>query len=363
MIALLFMVAGIVLVALWSSTLSAKTNRMVGVIGLAGALVIILYIIIFSENSKYFEYIIPIFFSLAVIGSIFIIFSFKEANHRNRALGLLGGCLFVIGMISLWPPFRFSEWIRNVFLISTGQLVLIIITIFFVLVGYELFKAEIKGSYIKVSTWWYSPKSWWFVCFIILIFAALLESHIPDLMHRMGGVKTPWFEANLKVNESIIQRSNYALSDPSQILSLIIKADSVPEIGFYNIRESIERAVAYLNLLKLDYKTEMLLSNKTDENSISIIKIDEIDQRLKDLIDFENALKWIKHKKLNISEFDNVIRCLNNSNLRHCSNQIDSSSWAIKIKEIFENKSYKIMNPNELCDIGVPLIDSQANQR
>ena len=225
------------------------------------------------------------------------------------------------------------------------------------MVGYDLFKAERKGSYIKVSTWWYSPKSWWFVCFIILIFAALLESHIPDLMHRMGGVKTPWFEANLKVNESIIQRSDYALSDPSQILSLIIKADSVPEIGFYNIRESIERAVAYLNLLKLDYKTEMLLSNKTDENSISIIKIDEIDQRLKDLIDFENALKWIKHKKLNISEFDNVIRCLNNSNLRHCSNQIDSSSWAIKIKEIFENKSYKIMNPNELCDIGVPLID------
>ena len=127
MIALLFMVAGIVLVALWSSTLSAKTNRLVGVIGLAGALVIILYIVIFSENSKYFEYIIPIF---TVIGSIFIIFSFKEANHRNRALGLLGGCLFVIGMISLWPPFRFSEWIRNVFLISTGQLVLIIITIF-----------------------------------------------------------------------------------------------------------------------------------------------------------------------------------------------------------------------------------------
>lgn len=239
---------------------------------------------------------------------------------------MIGAYLLSFGFSALRSPHRFQVGIRDLLLINSGQIILAIIAI---ILGLALYwwmaghrTVDPNNTFIK----------WYFLALVILGFVAVLEPHLPGLAQKMTGIKTPWFETQLRTTEKVAKRTEADYYGEV----MLVRAEQLQEI--------IERGRKVTKLKLQDYHEQLKRStNQTTKGALED-EIKGLNKKLESIDQFTDFLKKSGLRKF----LDNTEKRINKGEIQET--RAESLYWAGALDKLVEKKEFDIRcrdaNPN-----------------
>lgn len=217
---------------------------------------------------QYHEWLSPLFLIIGItvipIGVVFLAFAITASSTRdkNGALIFLGAFLLDLGLLILWIPSRHQDIIRDILLVDTNQILLVILSL---IIGGMLYRWTIdprrEERFSTVNMGGLLTGPWSLLSLVAILFIiVLIGPYIPNLANRLTGIKTPLFEAQLQ--RSSIQREEIAIYADRRTLFPLIKSETLT----HRIQRNI--MIATLHKLALELRASEIQEQRDERQAV-----------------------------------------------------------------------------------------------